>query len=188
MGHTVGKNAAKFITSACSDDSTREHMSRPCVIDSEKLGGRFLCATDGHRLHMVQVGNAVPLGYAVLGKDGSLTPIVSDLKFPPIDAVIPDAFTDTFVTSADRLRDLTNTKSKHGTVQVRLHGGNAAPIIAWARDSSDGGKVAIEARYAHDALLMGSSLARIAHNEGLDPVMISEKETGWYAIIMPMRF
>lgn len=93
----IDPREAKFILAALSKDETRPQLMLPFVAEvsakSKAHGGgvevtRWLCATDGHRLHAVKTGDKVPLGTAAVTPSGQVGFDSSEgYQHPPVDAV-----------------------------------------------------------------------------------------------------
>lgn len=191
---TITREQAKFILSACATEAElREHLRYPCVCEAR--GKRWVCATDGHRLHAVVAPPDIALGYCV-DKSGSIVSAPRDLKFPPVEQVWTDENDGHAVKiKLDRLKALTSTR--HPKMLVKFGAGVEAsdPRPHYEGDGAPDTCVCAWAKYIGDAILAVPGGKRapthvlVARGGRLDPIIVMEDAPAptWRAIVMPVR-
>ena len=194
---TVSKNLARFILAAVSKDSTRENLTAPCVVDMH--GARWLCSTDGHRLHAVWVPVETPLGWCALGKGGmAFYGVTREGTFPPLEQVwFPKLDERAVLVEVSRLAAI--SASRHDDMRITFGLDDAEmrePYARYVEDDFEESEVHLSAAYTNDVLLAVPSgknapaLVRVARSsDTLDPVMFCEDADvpAWRAIVMPIR-
>jgi hypothetical protein len=173
---------AKWVEKALSKDTTRPYLT---VAFRESLfGDTWLCATDGHRAHMVRSN----------GETGHIHPV--DAPPPKMSELIAQHDTRRQIgsISVDRLRVASSMAHADGCIDFSASGSRCAP--ACNRDPSDM-YVRLNARYVRDVLsgvprrLKGFPSVYV-HVCAPDQAVLftshkSLTDSVWIALVMPVR-
>ena len=185
------KAEAKFIDAAVSKDITRAALTSPHVTAID--GTKWLCATDGHRLHMVRVEDAAE-GYVVVAKDGTVGAAALEMKYPDVAQVIPTDLAHQGEVETDVLVAISAGKSD--LVRVAFDPAQASfPKPQVTRYAVPKGAVAVNTRYSADACIIatdrkqGTATVRVRFGGPLTPVVYEDPTDAprWRAVIMPVR-
>ncbi len=208
----LSKHQSRFILSAVSKDPVRWHLKHPVF---REMGGKpWLCATDGHRMHLLLMPDDAPrTGAAIIDGSGRVG-IMVDLRFnqqaPPYGQVVEGYAKAGYIhrkVDSDYLDVASCTKHKHAVLEFWNEPDSRRPsAVVRLRHRRVGKRLdpncaSVEARYVGDALwgaydpTMGELKAYVVVGRdpgpdgNLSPVLFTDnhKSPTWRAIVMPRR-
>lgn len=194
----ISKHEAKFLLAAVSKDETRMPINAPAVCDMR--GKRWICGTDGHRLHAVLAPDQTfPLGFVLIAKDGDVASLERPgAKFPPVEQVWEHRPEHDFV-NIERTRLFAVASSGHAKVCALFTRDEhkARPRLHISGDPAPHSAVAVRSSYVYDAIMLADGKkyryadVQVSTEGPLDLVQFMPNglgsELNWCSIVMPMR-